>query len=104
MARSFSCQLAKRIEQIDHLIRCDLDLVVDLVSIELQPVRFVQEFGVCHDRGEIVTQIMRDRSGCPAQSGNSFGSETALLGNQEIASHLREMPRQVPQLHCCPEA
>jgi hypothetical protein len=81
-------QFTEGIDEVRHLIRCGLNLLIDFVSAELERVRFVREFGVGNDGGEVMTQVVRYRT-CSTRKGcDPFRLNPLSLLSEELAAHL----------------
>src|SRR5450755_4222238 len=47
-------QFAERIDEIGHLVSGGLDLLVDFALVQFQLIRFVEKFGIGHQRSQVM--------------------------------------------------
>ena len=83
-------EFAKRVNEVSHLSGSGFDLFVDFVFFQLQLIRFVKEFRVGDDRGEVMAQIVGNGTGGASQCVDALRFNSLLLESQELAAHLCE--------------
>ncbi len=87
-------QLAQRVDQVGHLRRSCLDLLIDFALVQLESFRFVQKFRVGHHRRQVMPQIVGNGARRAAQRRDSFRLNLLPLRVQQLSAHFRERTAQ----------
>src|SRR5665213_3273531 len=68
----------------------EMNVGKDLTSLGFRERRRSQELGICVDRRQIVTQIVRDGTRHATDDGKSFGLKQCLVCMLDLAAHAGE--------------
>ena len=80
-------QLQQRIHQIGQPVHGNADLQIKLFALLRRQIGIGQKFRIGQDRGQRMTQVMRNRTGHSSDGRQSFGIEQSLLRAMQALAH-----------------